>query len=405
MTFFRLARRLLLVSPALLVALSCGGGDAQSSPTQTPTAVIETPTPLPATPTAVPPILGEDSTLVFIRHPVSIFPLLGELWISDGDGENARRVSPRGVTAAYAGKVRGKSGVDVYFVTEEGEEDRSVWRLEIDSGEAQPVFSYQSPPNSLEAAVSPDGAYIAFVESTGLSLLNVASGDIRLLLASGDRTACANFDLFECHGDDGPQWSPDGRLLLVTHTVYEGGWVQVIDPFADPPMALVAGAREVPSSGFWSPSSGAVCAMGVYGGNSGLYLLEGPDWEPQNRFPGYEDWTMNPEGRSVADCAWLDESEVAYVTFSQTPSRAAELDVLNTPTDDWRVVALFEEVSSCCTGRVMAVEGQRLVVAQFFEHDERNSVRWARPQIVDVDSGESRLVLETDDVVVAAFTR
>ncbi|MCH6560753.1 S9 family peptidase, partial [candidate division KSB1 bacterium] len=145
-----------------------------------------------------------------------------ELWISDGDGANARRVSPSGVTAAYAGKIRGEGGsTQLYFVIQDSEEDRSVWRLELDSGEAQPIFSYQAPPNSLQAAVSPDGGHIAYVESTGLSLLDVASGETRLLLASGDRTACVNFDLSECHGDIGPQWSPDGVLYYVSD---KSGW-------------------------------------------------------------------------------------------------------------------------------------------------------------------------------------
>ena len=114
MTFFRSARLLPLVSPALLVLLSCGGGGAQTSSAQTPTAVVEAPTPTPtalSTPaTSTSPVLGDDATLVFIRHPESNFPPLGELWISDGDGANARRVSPSGVTAAYAGKIRSKGG-------------------------------------------------------------------------------------------------------------------------------------------------------------------------------------------------------------------------------------------------------------------------------------------------------
>ncbi|HEY5625877.1 MAG TPA: hypothetical protein VIT93_05270, partial [Dehalococcoidia bacterium] len=175
MTFFRLIRRLLLVTPALLILLSCRA-DADTLPqtTVSPTAESDVPADT-LTPTASPvpsPLAIENLRLLFVRHPTDIYAPGGELWISEGDGSNQRRLSPEGVDSAYAGKIRGKAGnVLVYFVAQDIEMGRTVWQVDADDGAPQSVFSFESQPPYLSAAVSPDAGHIAYIESRGLSLL------------------------------------------------------------------------------------------------------------------------------------------------------------------------------------------------------------------------------------------
>ena len=232
MPFFRMTRPLLIIAPVLLILVSCrSDADPLSQTTVSPTAessgLGNTPTPT-GSPTPSSPVI-ENLRLLFLRHPTDVYEPRGELWISDGDGSNERRLSPAGLNSVYAGKIKGKSGgVIVYFVTEDNETLRSVWRVDVDSGEARSLFSYEARPESVDAGVSPDGGHIAYVESLGLSLFDVVSGETRRLSAVGDLDACSRGEVSECWRDFQPQWSPDGRFLLATTRGWEGGWARVI---------------------------------------------------------------------------------------------------------------------------------------------------------------------------------
>jgi len=80
--------------------------------------------------------------------------------------------------------------------------------------------------------------------------------------------------------------------------------------------------------------------------------------------------------------------------------------VLDVAVDSRLTAIQFDDLDTCCSfGRLTGVEGERSVVAQFPEYVEDNTPRWDRPQLIDIDSGASQPILETDDFVVAAFTR
>lgn len=395
-------RRLLLIAPLLLVLTACGDDDDVLSNTNTPTTEATTPAATFSSTPSPTQFLLDGTMLVFIRDPVDQLRGYGALWISDADGHNARQISPDGINAAIASTGRDEGGGSViYYVTQDTETTQTIWLYDLDSRSETSIFSYEGDPDTLSASVSPDGQYIAYVASSGLYFHDRTSDETRLLFASGDYDACQAAQLAECHAYIAPQWSTDNSLILATHSVYEGGWVDVIDPFADPPITYIEDSRTIPSSGNWSPDSDAVCAQGIYGGASSLYLFEAPTWETERLTPEYEDWTQNPEGRWVTDCGWLSETEILFATSLQNPPLKSELDLIDTSSRETTVITTFE-TSSCCSGVVTALPDARAAMLQFIDSA---GYTWVQPLLVDIDTGASQPILSPGDFVVAAFTR
>ena len=69
------------------------------------------------------------------------------------DGTQQRRISPVGVKAAPAGTSPSNSGgILVYFITEDGETDRSLWRFDVASGETARLLSYRRYADRISTA-------------------------------------------------------------------------------------------------------------------------------------------------------------------------------------------------------------------------------------------------------------
>lgn len=342
-----------------------------------------------------------DLKIVHFRALASVYPFEGALWISEADGSGARQLTPEGVAASFAGVVAGKSGAPVlYYVTEDREDARSVWQLDLSTDDAQLLFSFGAPGSSV--VVSPDGRYIAFAHATGLAIFDLASGRKTEVLSGGDSSACLANVIAQCFSYYPAAWSPDGRLLLVTKGLYEGAFVTVIDPFGEPPARLVEGWRQFPSSGTWSPGGDAVCAFGRYADVSGLYVLNAPEWEPTILNPEFEDQAANPEGRMVVGCDWIDRGTVAFLGIRQTPSMRGELSLLDTQTGKSTPVATVEEEIGCCMGNLTMVPGESLAIAQFTKNLDGGS-QWTRPAITDLATGAVTHVLGDGDFVAAAY--
>jgi hypothetical protein len=402
----RHAGRFLAIAAATLVILAgCGDDDDELAPTDgTPTIEATTTTTTPTVSPSPSPVERVGAMLVFLRAPADPYGHVGTLWMIDAAGLNARQISPQGVLAAFAGSGRNEGGRRVvYYVADEGANLRSIWAYDVDSGTSSNLFSYEAIPDAWDAAVSPDGTNIVFLASSGLSLHEMSTGETRLLFDLGQPGGCDPPLFDQCQYYVAPQWSAGGQLVLTTRVIYEGGWVQVIDPFVEPPRTFIDGSRAVPSSGRWSPNGDAVCGTGVgLAEPAGVYVLRAPDWALEDRFPEYRDPSLNLAGRYVTDCGWPTESEVVYTTSLSTAG-GAELDLLDVNTGDWRIVREFPEVVTCCSSRVTPVQGSRSVIAQFSEEGGDTGFRWAQPQLVDIDTGDARPILQAEDVVVAAF--
>lgn len=361
-----------------------------------------------ASPQAMAPPLSDagGGTVVFLRGQADPQYLTGAIWISDLDGANAKRVTPEGARASYVGLAVSKSGGTlIYFATQDAEGSTTVYDADLDTGKIAPVLTYPDIPDYYYADVSPDGRYLVHTQPLGLDMYDFATGTNATLFQSGSGPDCLANVIEQCYRAIAPDWSPDGRLLSVTHSVYEGGWAEVVDPFQTPPTVFTAGDRSYPRVVAWSPGSDAVCAQSVgLGDPSGLYLLESPDWEARNLFPEFEDYTANPDSRQVVGCDWVNANEVAFLTMVERPQRQGELWVYNRGTGDSALIVTLPEGTGCCGGVVVAVPGTDHVIAQVLQDEGGSDFPWSQPAVVNVRTGETYHILEKDDIILDAFS-
>jgi hypothetical protein len=396
--------------PLLLAAITiaCTGDGEQ--PTGDPTAGSPVSTATPPSPASPSPRTLEglgDVTLVFLRGDVSPeYPQAGAIWTSGLNGANANQVTPTDVAASFVGVHESNSGAHLlYYMTQDADGKTTIFSTDLDTGETVLVLSYMDIPNYYFADVSPDARYIAHTQPLGLDMYEVATGNNTTLFQSGSGAECSANVLEQCYRAIAPEWSPDGRLLRVVHSVYEGGWVEVVDPFQSPVVVFTAGDRSYPHNGRWSTESDALCAQGIgLAELSGLYLLESPNWEARNLFPEFEDYTINPDSRQVIACDWLNGSEVAFLTMKENP-REGELHIFNRKTAQSGLVTTLPEGTGCCGGTVSAVPETSYVLAQVLQIEDGPHFPLTRPALVDTRTGEKHDILQTDDIVLAVFAR
>jgi len=396
--------------PLLLATtmVACTNEDEQAtgSPTSTGTISTATPTAAPSASAVTLPGLS-DVTLVFLRGDTDPnYPMAGEVWVSDGDGSNARQVTPTGIAASYLRLGQSNSGASLlYYITQDAEGNTMIYNTDLDTGERLLMLSYADIPSYYFADVSPDGRYVVHTQPLGLDIYDFVTGSNATLFQSGSGTDCVANVLAQCYRAIGPDWSPDGRLLKVVHSVYEGGWAEVVDPFQSPVSVLTAGDRAYPHNGSWSPDSDALCAQGIgLAELSGLYLLESPDWEARNLFPEFEDYTINPDSRQVIACDWLNPSEVAFMTMRERP-REGELHIFNRDTGQSRLVTTLPEGTGCCGGTIVALPDTSYAVAQVLQLVGGQEFHLSQPAVVDVRTGATQHILQMDDIILDILPR
>lgn len=353
------------------------------------------------------PITASEPKVVFVPQPTSLFPTHGVLWMANPDGSEQERLTPDDVRATFAGLIsdRKSGNLMFYYLTLDGETTRTLWRLNVNSGDRSSLFSFEVRSSSgASAAVSPDGQHAAYVHANGIDLIDLLTGESRSILTAGNIDACLGGDISECVGYGTPQWSPNGRLLLVTKGFYEGGTAIVVDPFEGPPAELVESSLgdALPSAGEWSSSSKAFCAYGQYATYSGLWVGRPPDWKPINLLPGYEiQDATDPEyvGRTVTGCAWIDGKRVAISSTSTGDPVDAQITVLDTETSELSVIATFDENENLFSRSLIGSPGGELLVTQFI----RPSGNASQPVVIDTTSGEHRPILSEGDWVVAVL--
>jgi hypothetical protein len=404
-----------------LAAIACGDEDEEAAvDTATPSSATPESTTDPAetasdattpTPSSQPTAEGlgyvpsvDDFWIVFIRGDTSPeAPLAGEIWVSRADGSDARQIFPGDVPVAFSGLGELPDGTDMVYLTSlNSETNRGSFAVGVADGVGLLNHSYEDLPGLVNAARSADGRYIAHSQPTGLNLYDTSTTERRTLFESGSGAECVAGDIAQCYRAFPMSWSPDGRLLLVTHSVYEGGWAEVIDPFTTPPTVHTTGSRDYPSAAVWSPDSDAACGHGQYADNSGLYLLEAPEWEAVNLIPDFEDYTVNTEARTVEACDWLDSNTIAYLVAKSGDVRDGELWIYERDSGQSTLLASLPDGTACCGGRMATVPGAREVVTQLLKLDG-NDIVWSQPALVDLETGTITHILQPGDIVVDAF--
>ncbi|MBI3164468.1 MAG: PD40 domain-containing protein, partial [Chloroflexi bacterium] len=95
----------------------------------------------------------------------------------------------------------------VYEYMQLDEGASSLWRFDIASGEAQPVFQEARLPGA-NPRWSPDGKWISYAAPEGIHLYHLESGESRLIENTLGAAA---------------QWSPDGKTILLRDVIIRQG--------------------------------------------------------------------------------------------------------------------------------------------------------------------------------------
>lgn len=413
---FRLAAMAVVALVAgLAVACGEGGGEVELTPATTATpppsasatvTATATPTPSPsaAPGTAVPDeIAGE--RIVFLRSAIP-YADAGELWISRVDGGDRERLSREGEVVKFAGIANdyASGNETVYYVSLDGELERTLWALDHATGERTPVVAFEAFRDRLaDAAVSPDGRYAVYADAQGIEMLDRSSGRTKHLLDNGSSDCTGS-----CFMHSRPRWSQDGRLVMVRKTFYEGGTTVVVEPFGVQIQTYTNDSAVGPWTAEWSTVGRALCGFGSYGEASGLLVADAPDWEFANVVPGND--ADREEAVFVAACSWFDGSHVAYGAniwregesdVGPVPRISVQVRVHDLESGEDRIVDEFGGPEQTYSGELVAFPGTSLVVTQRSVDDDGNgSGEWTRPELIDVDTGERTWVLEEGDVLV-----
>ena len=393
----------LLASVAFLglLGIACQGGEeapptATSTPAAASSAVLATPS---ATPAAEP-----QPRLIFLRPEVDAYGDVGVIFMSnDLAGSSAVQLTPADVRASFVGLAQVNGTTNLYYLAPG--ETGNVFTLEardLVTGETATLASIERADSEgyQVARLSPDGRYVAWSHREGIDLLDLTTDGRRRILTS-NRGACEGGAVGQCHGYGAPSWSPDGRLLLVRKTFWEGGAAVVVDPFQEEPKELrgaVLGGLSAEIAA-WSPTSDAWCGHGHYDSPSGLYLSEKPDWQPRNLLPEYETYKAGAPRRDVNDCVWLDEHRIAFVTIT-TGLDAAESQYSTT-------VSIYDlETAAATLLADLGVATSPVYAPQLFEVPGTttlafNDRRSGQPGLLSTTDGARTSILQADDVVVA----
>jgi hypothetical protein len=266
--------------------------------------------------------------LIFLRPDVDAYWAVGVIQMSDDlAGSNVVQLTPADVRASFVGLFEEDGAATLYYMAA-AELDNAITleARDLATGETTTLASIEGREGVFPAgSLSLDGRYVAFSFRDGIDLLDLTSSARRRILTN-NLEACESGAVGECHSYIAPAWSPDGRLLLVRKTFWEGGAAVVVDPFQEDPKELrsqVIGGLSAEIAA-WAPTSGAWCGYGHYDSPSGLYLSEEPEWQPRNLLPEYETLEPGALWHNVTDCVWLDEHRIAFVTTTTDPKGGAE---------------------------------------------------------------------------------
>jgi hypothetical protein len=412
---FRLA---LTTAAFLLLTLLAACGDdeeqAASSPSPSPSASATASAAPTAAPTQAPVLTASPGSVVpaevaerrvVLLRDVSWLEEIGGLWISRLDGVERIRLTREGETGRFAGlATHYETGNETaYYVTVDGDSDRSLWGYDLVTGERTVVLTFESfRAHYADASVTAEGRYVAYASYAGIDMLDRATGTARHLLTNGEHD-CMGFA--NCFSYSRPRWSPDGSLLMVRKTFWEGGTTVIVSPFGKSLEVFTNDVPLDPHSAAWSTTGRTACAYGRYDSPSGLYLADAPSWEFINALPAYEE--LDSELQYVLGCSFFDDHLVAFgvgidVGYDEQkliPRYGVEVRVFDREIGEDRLVR--EVLPQVRTGAVIAIPGSRLILTQqFIDEDLDGEGPPTRPELIDIDTGGGTWVLEEGDVLV-----
>jgi hypothetical protein len=356
--------------------------------------------PLPPTPVVTP--LGDESLrIVFFRPYEERGQYSGRLWISGIDGSDAQPVTPEGVEAVFAGM---SAGDTFYWVELVSEDEAVLWRQTLPTGQREELLRFGRRYFGA-AEIGPDGDRIAYIDYDSVYLFDLVTGEKRLLL-QGNAIACDQQAAGQCFLYRNPQWSPDGELLVVQKSFYEGAVMVLIDP--DDPVEQEVGDRELDGAYIaeWSPDSRALCVIGRYAAPSAFYVARAPDWAMTGYLedelesaptPGFD-----PSVGSASGCAWPSSDRLlASIANSENgyPARIGVLDLADATFSEFEFVSDDEGYSR----ELIGAPGQRLAVTQAFVAGGEYYKDPGPLHQVDADTGAIAPILQPGDWAVAVI--
>lgn len=270
-----------------------------------------------------------------------------DLWLASlDDGQTAPRAltsgSPR---ARYAGFARRQDGgIDVYYLSQLTEvanpvdaADVGIYRVGVEGGEAEELFRFSMSPSYFAAAsVAPGGEHLAYIDSDGLSLLDLTSGE-QTQLVENRRCIASDGAVLVCDRIVNPQWSPAGDVLRTGKMIgNDSGISMLVRPFDAPVGAIDIGYEG--HTAIWSRDGGRLCLLAfqqVYPAGLVIYDVQtsgAVDVLSTGVLP-----VPGPEQElSIGGCAWSEDGRLAisYVLITnvflgrqdQSPAQILILD-------------------------------------------------------------------------------
>ena len=237
---------------------------------------------------------GLGTRMAFTRLRESVngdFRLDAEIWIMNGDGSQATRLtynstddlgatwSPDGKTIAFYGNQfvpDGRGGLVAI-------PPPHVFLVDVESGVQTPLTAGRFP------SWSPDGQRITFDSSGNTSKLFVINNDGSGVEQIANQPPARNIR---------PDWSPNGRQIAFASGPNGSEKIYVIDADGSDLRLLTSG-----NAPDWSPNGRQILFQSTRDGNSEIYVMDA-DGSNQTRltfYPGPDldaDWS--PNGRSIA---------------------------------------------------------------------------------------------------------
>jgi hypothetical protein len=320
---------------SLLILTGCGG-DSDPEPTSgTPATPRAEPSPISppvASPTPYPTPVAALTPIVSSGWAVAMFD--EGLFAVEIDRTHVAASEPFGkrialttvpvsgpLGATYAGSVveAGETWVYAVQIPLPGvpNPDATLLRTSLTDGRQEELFSFQASMVSRDgisleppAAISPDGAYVAFTDIDGLQLFETSSETTRLLAMDSCPTGV---EFEKCNGYTAPAWSADSEGLLVTKQLYEGSHLVYVD-MSDG--ATVYEYDGVPGDRKgWSPSNMDFCSLNETFVPGGIFVGNGNASQAidiADTVPG-----------TAEMCAWSAPRRLAIAYSQPVPPRTA----------------------------------------------------------------------------------
>ncbi|MBI1886703.1 MAG: hypothetical protein HYS09_10405 [Chloroflexi bacterium] len=324
------------------------------------------------------------------------------------DGSGLTQLTPSNQKASFVGIAHQKSASLLYYIARIDGKTYALRKRDLTSDEITTILRIGAPRKSDRpptGSLRHDGKFLAFHHHDGIDVIRLDTGRIWRVLTNDERGCEGPPGPAHCFGFFGPQWSPDGRLLLAQRIFYEGGDHVIVDPFSEAPDIIDLDPATFAAA--WSPSSHAVCHFGMYAAPSGLYLSSGPEWQPRNLLPDYEIEDPDRPLRSLTACAWLDEWRIVFSSSSNgfRPPRS-QIKVSDVRTGRISSTATFHDNEQLFTRGVLVVPDGEFVITQFVppKPDRPDEVTEPnRPVLVNISTGNTTPILQPGDWVVAVI--